>query len=161
MNDAMFKVANLIFDSVPEPEPECRIDGDCPSRLACLNEVCRNPCTSFSPCGQNAECSVQNTLPQRTMVCMCLPGYVGDADVACNLRKIINYINYFFLFSMYFHRFGGDGVRYNFDYIDGIPSILYDTLYYFCMSMCRFSTYKKYVSSMILMLTLCCSTATT
>lgn len=41
----------------------------------------------LAPCGQNAECSVQNTLPQRTMICSCLPGYVGDADIACNLRK--------------------------------------------------------------------------
>ena len=23
------------------------------------------------------------------MICMCRPGYVGDADVACNLRKMI------------------------------------------------------------------------
>ena len=22
------------------------------------------------------------------MICMCIPGYVGDADIACNLRKI-------------------------------------------------------------------------
>ena len=73
---------------VPEPKPECTVDADCPSRLACLNEVCRNPCTTLTPCGQNAECTVQNTLPQRTMVCMCIPGYVGDADIACNLRKI-------------------------------------------------------------------------
>ena len=72
---------------VPEPQPECRVDADCPSRQACLNEVCRNPCLVLSPCGQNAECTVQNTLPQRTMICMCIPGYVGDADIACNLRK--------------------------------------------------------------------------
>ena len=75
------------FYLVPEPEPECRVDADCPSRMACLNEVCRNPCTALTPCGINAECTVQNTLPQRTMMCMCRPGYVGDADVACNLRK--------------------------------------------------------------------------
>ena len=73
--------------SVPEPEPECRVDADCPSRLACLQEVCRDPCSVLTPCGINAQCTVQNTLPQRTMICMCNPGYVGDADVACNLRK--------------------------------------------------------------------------
>ena len=75
--------------SVPVIEPECRVDGDCPSRQACLQEVCRNPCTELKPCGRNAECSVQNTLPQRTMVCMCIPGYVGDADVYCELRKTL------------------------------------------------------------------------
>ena len=81
----------LLF-SVPEPdiaEPECRVDSDCPSRLACLNEHCQNPCTTLSPCGVNAECTVQNTLPQRTMICMCLPGYVGDANTLCSLRKIL------------------------------------------------------------------------
>ena len=77
-------IINLL---VPEPQPECVVDADCPSRMACLNEVCRNPCTTLTPCGQNAECTVKNTLPQRTMVCMCIPAYVGDADIACNLRK--------------------------------------------------------------------------
>ena len=84
-------LAILLF-SVPEPdiaEPECRVDSDCPSRLACLNEHCQNPCTTLSPCGVNAECTVQNTLPQRTMICMCLPGYVGDANTLCSLRKIL------------------------------------------------------------------------
>jgi len=68
------------------------VDGDCPSRQACLQEHCRNPCTELTPCGTNADCTVQNTLPQRTMVCMCIPGYVGDADVYCQLRKIFLYI---------------------------------------------------------------------
>ena len=82
----------ILLFSVPEPdiaEPECRVDSDCPSRLACLNEHCQNPCTTLSPCGVNAECTVQNTLPQRTMICMCLPGYVGDANTLCSLRKIL------------------------------------------------------------------------
>ena len=63
------------------------VDADCPSRMTCLNEGCRNPCTTLTPCGQNAECTVKNTLSQRTMVCMCIPAYVGDADIACSLRK--------------------------------------------------------------------------
>lgn len=91
-------LAILLF-SVPEPdiaEPECRVDSDCPSRLACLNEHCQNPCATLSPCGVNAECTVQNTLPQRTMICMCLAGYVGDANTLCSLRKIL-FTLFFFL----------------------------------------------------------------
>jgi hypothetical protein len=30
---------------------------------------------------------VVDTLPLRTMSCLCLPGYVGDADVECKLGK--------------------------------------------------------------------------
>ena len=29
------------------------VDADCPSRMTCLNEGCRNPCsTTLTPCGQ-------------------------------------------------------------------------------------------------------------
>lgn len=64
------------------------MDADCPSKLACFNHVCKNPCTETKPCGVNAECSVVDTLPLRTMSCLCLPGYVGDADVECKLGKV-------------------------------------------------------------------------
>ena len=109
---------------VPAPEPECRVDSDCPSRLACLNEVCRNPCTTLNPCGVNAECTVQNTLPQRTMVCMCRPGYIGDADVACNLRKIVYniFLFYYLLYNFRIHCRSGRYFIYII-YIDGIPYI--------------------------------------
>ncbi len=90
--------------SVPEAvisRPECVVDSDCPSRLACMQETCRNPCPALSPCGRNAECSVQNTAPSRTMVCMCLPGYVGDANVACNLRKTFTWANTLYIYYFY------------------------------------------------------------
>lgn len=61
------------------------MDADCPSKLACFSGECRNPCLETKPCGVNAECSVVDTLPLRTMSCLCLPGYVGDADVECKL----------------------------------------------------------------------------
>lgn len=61
------------------------MDSDCPSRLACFNGFCLNPCSEIKPCGINAECSVVDTLPLRTMSCLCLPGYVGDADIECKL----------------------------------------------------------------------------
>ncbi|ENN73328.1 hypothetical protein YQE_10090, partial [Dendroctonus ponderosae] len=64
-------------------EPQCKIDSDCPSKLACFGGLCKNPCIETKPCGKNAECIVVDSLPLRTMSCMCLPGYIGDADVDC------------------------------------------------------------------------------
>ncbi|VEN46221.1 unnamed protein product [Callosobruchus maculatus] len=68
-----------------ELEPECRMDADCPSKKACFGGVCKNPCLETKPCGRNAECIVVDSLPLRTMSCMCLPGYIGDADTECRL----------------------------------------------------------------------------
>uniref|UniRef100_A0A2S2QFK9 Neurogenic locus notch 2 n=1 Tax=Sipha flava TaxID=143950 RepID=A0A2S2QFK9_9HEMI len=65
--------------------PQCSMDSDCASKLACFNGDCRNPCKEIKPCGANAECTVVDTLPHRTMSCQCIPGYVGDADVQCKL----------------------------------------------------------------------------
>lgn len=64
-------------------QPECTVDADCASKLACFSGTCRNPCTETKPCAANAACTVVDTLPLRTMACSCLPGFVGDADVEC------------------------------------------------------------------------------
>ncbi len=37
--------------------------------------------------GVNAHCRVVDTLPVRTMICECLPGYRGNAAIRCDLRK--------------------------------------------------------------------------
>ena len=66
-----------------EPEPECRVDGDCPDDTACLNERCENPCHSLSPCHVSAICTVVNSLPFRTMICACREGWVPDTDTSC------------------------------------------------------------------------------
>lgn len=63
------------------------MDADCPSKLACFSGECKNPCYETKPCGSHATCSVVDSLPLRTMVCQCEPGYIGDADVACRLGK--------------------------------------------------------------------------
>jgi len=63
--------------------PECTQDADCASKLACFSGVCKNPCVETKPCVRNAECSVVDTLPLRTMSCQCLPGFIGDADIEC------------------------------------------------------------------------------
>ncbi|KAK9513085.1 hypothetical protein O3M35_001355 [Rhynocoris fuscipes] len=62
---------------------KCKMDADCPSKMACFSGECRNPCLETNPCGDNAECIVVDTLPLRTMSCQCLPGFAGDADVKC------------------------------------------------------------------------------
>lgn len=75
--------------SIIEKEPECRMDGDCPSKLACFSGMCKNPCYVTKPCAEHASCSVVDTLPLRTMVCTCDPGYVGDAEKQCKLGKLL------------------------------------------------------------------------
>ena len=72
---------------VQEVKYECQVDGDCPSKLACIEHHCRDPCLYGKPCGINAICSVQDTLPNRLMTCQCLPGYIGNARVECRIRK--------------------------------------------------------------------------
>lgn len=68
--------------------PECTIDSDCSSNLACLAQHCRDPCQGR--CGTNAECYVVNHVP----VCSCAQGYIGDPFTSCRLapppiRKLI------------------------------------------------------------------------
>ena len=61
----------------------CRADSECPSQTACINQQCVNPCSVADPCGINAQCQVLDTLPVRTMVCICITGYQGNAAVEC------------------------------------------------------------------------------
>lgn len=75
---------------IVQQEPTCRMDADCPSKLACFSGDCKNPCHETKPCAKNAVCSVVDSLPLRTMVCTCLEGYVGDAERECKLRKYFN-----------------------------------------------------------------------
>ena len=61
----------------------CTKDSDCPSQTACVSVQCVNPCSLSEPCGLNAICAVLDTLPVRTMTCVCIQGYEGDASVEC------------------------------------------------------------------------------
>jgi len=63
------------------------MDAECPSKLACFGGECKNPCDVTHPCGANAICEVVDTLPLRTMMCSCLPGFVGEADIGCHKGK--------------------------------------------------------------------------
>lgn len=61
----------------PNCRPECSINSECPSNLACIRERCRDPCPGS--CGLNAHCSVINHIP----ICSCLDEYTGDPFSNC------------------------------------------------------------------------------
>lgn len=75
-------------------EEICRYDEHCPSQTACIGGECINPCNASQPCGVNSVCKVLDTIPVRTMICECLPGYQGNAAVQCDKSKFINIIIY-------------------------------------------------------------------
>lgn len=61
----------------PNCRPECAVNSDCPSNLACINQKCKNPC--IGSCGSNAECTVSSHVPQ----CSCIAGFIGDPFRSC------------------------------------------------------------------------------
>lgn len=63
----------------PNCRPECTINAECPSNLACLNEKCRDPCPGS--CGVYSTCTVVKHSP----VCQCQVGYTGDPFAGCSL----------------------------------------------------------------------------
>lgn len=69
--------------SPPTCRPECVSSSECPFNLACINEKCQDPCPNS--CGLNSECRVISHTPN----CMCLPGYIGDPFIQCNLQPQI------------------------------------------------------------------------
>lgn len=76
----------------PPPDPGCKGDVDCPSKLACFNGDCRNPCVEIKPCAPNADCRVYDTLPRRTMTCTCREGFSGKGDVRCEkISKAVSF----------------------------------------------------------------------
>lgn len=66
----------------------CRYDEDCPSQTACIGGECVNPCNATEPCGVNSLCTVLDTVPVRTMICECLPGFQGNAAIQCDKSKL-------------------------------------------------------------------------
>ncbi|CAG7724295.1 unnamed protein product [Allacma fusca] len=56
----------------------CVINQDCDSTQVCIERQCSSPCGS-NRCGRHAECQVVN----RTPICSCPPGYVGDPNHEC------------------------------------------------------------------------------
>lgn len=61
----------------PNCRPECTINQDCVSNLACIKEKCQDPCAGA--CGLNAMCTVRN----HVATCICVEGYRGDPFALC------------------------------------------------------------------------------
>lgn len=62
--------------------PECRLDSDCGSQLACINSHCANPCT-INVCTPDQECRVLDSIPLRTIMCECPPDTIVDSNGRC------------------------------------------------------------------------------
>ena len=61
--------------------PECVLNSDCASNLACINNKCQDPCAGA--CGVGAQCSCVNHVP----ICFCPPQTTGDPFVSCYPAK--------------------------------------------------------------------------
>lgn len=59
--------------------PECVLNSDCPSNLACINNKCKDPCPGT--CAANAQCQIINHLP----TCTCIQGFTGDPFRYCQV----------------------------------------------------------------------------
>lgn len=70
------------FGNPPNCRPECTINSECSSNLACINQKCRDPCPGS--CGAYAQCNVINHTP----TCSCLEGYVGDPFTQCTIKPV-------------------------------------------------------------------------
>lgn len=68
--------------SPPNCRPECTINADCLSNLACIREKCTDPCPGS--CGILAICSVINHIP----ICKCPEGYSGDPFRYCEIKPV-------------------------------------------------------------------------
>lgn len=64
----------------PNCRPECTVNSDCSSNLACINEKCKDPCVGS--CGFNSECKVASHTP----LCVCTEGYTGNPFVGCQKK---------------------------------------------------------------------------
>ena len=79
------------------PDVECRVDYDCPSKLACIDEQCQNPCRVSNPCISNQKCVVTDTLPTRSVACICPDEMVFTDQGHCKTGTYI----YSLLISIY------------------------------------------------------------
>lgn len=75
--------------SPPNCRPECTINSECQSNLACIRQKCQDPCPGS--CGIGAVCNVINHTP----ICSCPDGYIGDPFNNCYPKPISTSKYYF------------------------------------------------------------------
>ena len=69
--------------AIVSEQPECRVDSDCPSTLACISETCQNPCVVNNPCSNSQKCVVIDSQPSRSVACICPEGSVFGGNGIC------------------------------------------------------------------------------
>ncbi len=71
--------------AIEAEEPECRVDRDCPPRLACIDNICQDPCLTRNICQGQETCVVlENAFtPSRVIACVCPEGTVSDGNGNC------------------------------------------------------------------------------
>lgn len=57
--------------------PECTMNGECATHLACIRNKCQDPCPGL--CGHSAICQVYNHIP----TCSCPAAMTGNAFIQC------------------------------------------------------------------------------
>lgn len=67
----------------PTVTAECTQDSQCPSQTACVNTKCVNPCRLGQICSPDQECRVSDSLPLRTVMCLCPPDTIATQDGLC------------------------------------------------------------------------------
>jgi hypothetical protein len=80
---------NFFSLAIVTEQPECRVDRDCPSKLACISETCQNPCSVNNPCSNDQKCVVIDSQPSRSVACICPEGSVFGGNGICTqgMRK--------------------------------------------------------------------------
>lgn len=78
---ACFCDPDYVGDPYQGCRPECILNSDCPSNLACLNNKCKDPCPGT--CAQNAICQVIN----HNAMCTCNIGFSGDGYRYCSIQR--------------------------------------------------------------------------
>lgn len=81
--------------SPPNCRPECSINQECLSSLACIQQKCRDPCPGS--CGFGAQCSVINHTP----ICSCPEGFTGDPFANCHPKPTSNNLKLIKKFLIY------------------------------------------------------------
>lgn len=66
--------------SPPHCRPECSLNAECSSNMACINLKCRDPCPGS--CGFSAHCNVISHTP----TCTCPDRYTGDPFTYCHMK---------------------------------------------------------------------------